>query len=84
MQNPFTTTFSKTPEYTYIHTEKTCLLYTSWYAEDDETVRTGIKLFRGGYPAVDQPDKNAGRSHGRKIRKGLHGKDVYKRQALLC
>ena len=23
MQNPFTTTFSKTPEYTYIHTEKT-------------------------------------------------------------
>ena len=41
--------------------------------EDDETGRTGIKLFRGGYPAVDQPDKNAGRSHGRKIRKGLHG-----------
>ena len=23
MQNPFTTTFSKAPEYTYIHTEKT-------------------------------------------------------------
>mgnify|MGYP006874735539 CR=1 FL=1 len=23
MQNPFTTTFSKTPEYTYIHTDKT-------------------------------------------------------------
>ena len=23
MQNPFTTTFSKTPEYIYIHTEKT-------------------------------------------------------------
>ena len=38
-----------------------------------KTGRTGIKLFRGGYPAVDQPDKNAGRSHGRKIRKGLHG-----------
>ncbi len=23
MQNPFTTTFSKVPKYTYIHTEKT-------------------------------------------------------------
>ena len=27
------------------------------YEEDDEIGRTGIKLFRGRYPAVDKPDK---------------------------
>ena len=46
MQNPFTTTFSKTPEYTYIHTEKTEEILESFiYDNPSESVYkiTGVR-----------------------------------------
>ena len=46
MQNPFTTTFSKAPEYTYIHTEKTEEILENFiYDKPSESVYkiTGVK-----------------------------------------
>lgn len=64
MQNPFTTTFSKTPEYTYIHTEKTEEILESFiYDNPSESVYkiTGVRgsgktviLAKAGFGSQDK------------------------------
>ena len=58
MQNPFTTTFSKAPEYTYISTQKTdeILDNFSYYSVyRDRLIKRGILSARQGYISLALP-----------------------------